>query len=83
MYILIGACAISLNFCLSSGCGTFRMKHLWTCCLAQRVQVRDEVIRVLQTSAATHSSDVLKLTEVKADGLPRTTRGKQCLAELN
>jgi hypothetical protein len=72
-----------LNFGLLSGHGTFQMKHWWTCCLALRVQVRDEVMRVLETSAVTHSSDVLKCTVEKADGLPRTARGKQCLAEVN
>jgi hypothetical protein len=46
------------------------------------VQVREEAMSALDTSQVIYTSDVIKLTIERVEGLPGKCRGKQMLAEV-
>jgi hypothetical protein len=54
------------------------------CCVKWlNVQVREEAMRSLELSQVTYTSDVLKCTVVKAEGLPLGARSKPCVVEVS
>lgn len=46
------------------------------------VQVREEATRALETSQVVYTTDAVKCTVVRAEGLPPNCRGKQMLVEV-
>jgi hypothetical protein len=47
------------------------------------LQVREAAISNLESSSVTYTSDVLKCTVVKVEGLQMSARGKPCVVEVS
>ena len=45
--------------------------------------MREEATRALQTSEVVYTTDAVKCTIIRAEGLPHNCRGKQVLAEVS